>query len=182
MDIVETLTNRNVGFAASRHNKDLKIMPTMKTIVVGCVDSRVDPVDVFGLQPGEALVIRNVGGRISHDTLRTIELLGAVAKASGKQIGPGWNIILLHHTDCGIVGCFHYAPMLLAKHLDTTESKLADFEITDPYKSVVFDVAALKASSVLSGGFTVSGLVYDVADGGVKTVVPPSPLRPEEAA
>ena len=63
MSVIETLTQRNEAFANSRFSADLKIMPSMKTMIIGCVDSRVDPVDIFGLAPGKAAVIRNVGGR-----------------------------------------------------------------------------------------------------------------------
>jgi carbonic anhydrase len=77
-------------------------MPSLKTMIIGCVDPRVDPFDIFGLAPGEAPVIRNVGGRITPATLQTMAMLRIVAKASGGEIGPGWNLIVLHHTDCGI--------------------------------------------------------------------------------
>jgi carbonic anhydrase len=61
MTVVETLTQRNEAFASSRFSADLKIMPSMKTMIIGCVDPSVDPADIFGLLPGEAVVIRNVG-------------------------------------------------------------------------------------------------------------------------
>jgi hypothetical protein len=51
----------------------------MKTMIIGCVDPRVDPVDIFGLVPGEAAVIRNVGGRITPATLQTMAMLRIVA-------------------------------------------------------------------------------------------------------
>jgi carbonic anhydrase len=63
MSVIETLTQRNEAFASSRFSADLKIVPSMKTMIIGCVDPRVDPVDMFGLAPGEAAIIRNVGGR-----------------------------------------------------------------------------------------------------------------------
>jgi carbonic anhydrase len=51
MTVIETLTQRNEAFASSRFSADLKIMPSMKTMIIGCVDPRVDPVDIFGLVP-----------------------------------------------------------------------------------------------------------------------------------
>jgi hypothetical protein len=66
----------------------LKIIPSLKTMIIGCVDPRVDPVEIFGLEPGEAAVIRNVGGRITPSTLQTMAMLRVVAKESGGEIGP----------------------------------------------------------------------------------------------
>jgi hypothetical protein len=86
MSVIETLTQRNEAFASSRFSADLKIMPSMKTMIISCVDPRVDPVDIFGLVPGEAVVIRNVGGRITPATLQTMAMLRIVAKAGGGEI------------------------------------------------------------------------------------------------
>jgi carbonic anhydrase len=178
MSIIETLTQRNEAFASSRFSADLKIMPSMKTMIIGCVDPRVDPVDIFGLAPGEAAVIRNVGGRITPATLQTMAMLRIVAKASGGDIGPGWNLIVLHHNDCGIT-CLAHSPELLAKYSGVAPADLDALAIADPHKAVAVDVAALKANPLLPGGFLVTGLVYDVTTGRIEIVVPTSLLRPE---
>ncbi|WP_316157967.1 hypothetical protein [Cupriavidus sp. BIC8F] len=52
MSFLETLNQRNEVFAKNRFSADLKIMPSMKTVIIGCVDPRVDPVDIFQLEPG----------------------------------------------------------------------------------------------------------------------------------
>ena len=72
--------------------------------------------DILGLKPAEAAIYRNIGGRIN--TVATLILLPIVTKAVGPEMGRGWNLIILHHTDCGIVGCYKSAPDLLAT-LDT---------------------------------------------------------------
>ena len=133
MTVIETLTQRNEAFASSRFSADLKIMPSMKTMIIGCVDPRVDPVDIFGLAPGEAAVIRNVGGRITPATLQTMAMLRIVAKASGGDIGPGWNLIVLHHNDCGIT-CLAHSPELLAKYFGVAPADLDALAIADPIK------------------------------------------------
>ena len=66
----------------------------------------------------------------------------------------------------------------MARHMGVETDKLA-LEIDDPYKAVAVDVAALKANPNLPGGFTVTGLVYDVTTGLIETVVPSGLLRPE---
>ena len=179
MDFLETLAARSAAFAETGFLPDLKIIPSERTMIVGCVDPRVDPMDVLGLKPGEAVVIRNVGGRVNPSLLETMTILSTVAQAAGQEIGTGWNLILLQHTDCGIKGCYHHAPELLAPYMGIAREDLDTLAITDPYAAVAVDIAALKANPKLPGGFTVTGLVYDVATGTTETVVPPALLRPE---
>jgi carbonic anhydrase len=180
MDVVETLFRRNADFAKDGFATDLKMLPSMRTVIVGCVDGRVDPADIFELKPGEAVVIRNVGGRINMALLETMTILQTVANAAGKAIGEGWNLIVLHHTDCGIIPCYKHAPGLLAQHLNVTEDELNKMAIANPYQAVRLDVAALKANNNLPAAMMVSGVVYDVANGKVEIIVPPIRLRDEQ--
>jgi carbonic anhydrase len=107
-------------------------------------------------------------------------LLSAVAKAAGQTMGPGWNLVILQHTDCGIIGCYKHAPDLLAKHLWVTLAQLECMEVTDPYKAVGMDIAAWKANHDIPGDFMISGLVYDVSTEQISVVVPPTLLRGTE--
>lgn len=176
MTVIDTLTQRNHTFASEHFSKDLKIIPSLKTMVIGCVDPRVDPADILGLSLGEAAVLRNVGGRVTPATIASLDMLSLVAKAGGGQFGPGWNLIVLHHTDCGITRLGH-SPALLADYFGVAENALEACAINDPYASVAVDVAAIKAAPSLSDAFVVSGLVYDVATGRIDTVVAPGQLR-----
>jgi carbonic anhydrase len=108
-------------------------------------------------------------------------MLRIVAKAAGGEIGLGWNLIVLHHNDCGITRLAH-SPELLAKHFGVAPADLDSLAIADPHKAVAVDVAALKANPLLPGGFLVTGLVYDVTTGRIEIVVRPSLLRPENPA
>jgi carbonic anhydrase len=134
--------------------------------------------DVLKLEPGEAAVIRNVGGRVNPALLETLAILGTVSRAAGAEVGVGWNLVVLQHTDCGIAGCYHHKPGLLAKHMGVAEDDLDAHAITDPYQAVALDVAALRENPNLPAGVTVSGLVYDVKTGRVTTVVAPAVLHP----
>jgi len=180
MDFIEIMIERNTRFAESEFTPELGMMPSTGTIVVGCVDPRVDPADVLGLKQGEVAVVRNVGGRVTKSLLETFAVLRVVAKAAGSETGAR-NVVLLHHTDCGIIGCYHHAPDLLARYLGVDAAALDDLAITDPHKSVALDIAALKANQQLPNDMIVSGLVYDVKTGRVETIVAPGPLRPSPA-
>ncbi len=177
MTPVDSLIEGNAAFAAKMFDANLKIMPTMKTIIVGCADPRVDPEIVLGLVNGDAAVIRNIGGRVDPGTLATMALLRSVVQDRGGDLGAGWNLVVLHHTDCGIKNCRNHAPDLLARHMGVEPSELAALAIDDPYEAVVMDVAALKANPNLPAALVVTGLVYDVATGRVRIVVPSAPIR-----
>ncbi|WP_144110308.1 carbonic anhydrase [Paraburkholderia sp. BCC1886] len=176
MDFHEVMLERNANFARTDFSPELKMMPSTGTIVVGCVDPRVDPATVLGLKLGETAVIRNVGGRVSHALIETLAVLSVVGAAAGRP-GGARNLVLLQHTDCGIIGCHRHAPALLARYLDVEEAALDTMSIPDPYEAIALDIAALKTNLDLSDGLMVSGLVYDVTTGQVQTVVPPTRLR-----
>jgi carbonic anhydrase len=177
MDTIETLNERNKHFAAHQFTGELAMMPALETIIIGCADPRVDPTDVLGLELGDAAVIRNIGGRITPATLQTMAMLRLVAAADpAGPPGAGWNLIVLHHTDCGINRLTSY-PDLLAEHFGIEEAELDSKHISDPWASVATDVAALKANPFLPAELIVSGLVYDVETGLVEQVVGPELLR-----
>ncbi|WP_406502415.1 carbonic anhydrase [Streptomyces sp. NBC_01602] len=171
MGVVETLTSRNADFAAKQFSSDLRLMPSLKTIVIGCVDPRVDPNAVLGVAPGEVATIRNVGGRVTPGLLREMVMLRKVVQAGGGDIGPGWEFVVLHHTDCGITR-LEGQPEMLSEFFEMDQNQLAEQAVSDPEAAVAHDVAALRADTRLPG-VRVSGLVYDVNTGLVDTVVKP---------
>ena len=142
MTTFDTLIERNQEFAAHNFFKDLTLMPTLRVMIIGCVDPRVDPAHVFGLGPGEAIVIRNVGGRITPAALETMGMLGRIAQADG---GPpaGFHLVVLHHTQCGIAH-LEGRPDLLASYFGIGQEGLKAKEVTDPHAAVAVDVAARK--------------------------------------
>jgi carbonic anhydrase len=139
---------------------------------------RVEPADILGLEPGEALVLRNIGGRITPVLLEELRLLGRIGQVTGKKPGGGgeFNLIVLQHTDCGITRLTG-DPDKLAHYFQIAESELEQKAVSDPHAAVAADVALLRSIPALPGGWLVSGLVYDVATGLVEVVVPPAPLR-----
>jgi carbonic anhydrase len=155
-----------------------KALPNVKAIVIGCADMRVDPADILGIKPGEAVVMRNIGGRITPGLLEELGLLGRIGEVAGEIPGGGgeFHIIVLQHTDCGITRLVG-DPTKLAHYFQIQEGELKTKAVTDPRAAVAFDVAALRAIPALPGAWLISGLVYDVATGLVEIVVPPAPIR-----
>ncbi|MGW1622386.1 carbonic anhydrase [Streptomyces sp. NPDC002172] len=168
----DELTRRNAGFADGGSFAGLGLMPSGSLTVIGCVDPRVDPSDVLGLKLGEAAVIRNVGGRVTPATLRTLGMLSKVvqARTGGPRRGDV-HYAVLHHTDCGITDLAPF-PDLLADYFEVPAEDLGARAVTDPVAAVRVDAAVLRWK--LPAGVFVSGLVYDVATGLVDVVVPPA--------
>ena len=162
------LVRRNATFAAGGAFRGLPFPTSPALRVIGCVDSRVDPSDVLGLKLGEAVVMRNVGGRATPEALRSWALLGRLG--TGQSPGGG-HLAILHHTDCGIRRLAGY-PEQLAAFFEIPVADLRNKAVDDPYAAVRIDVdmARHKLPALL-----VSGLVYDVDTGLVEVVVPATP-------
>ncbi|MBB5338281.1 carbonic anhydrase [Tunturiibacter gelidoferens] len=184
MSSLDSLLERNQTFAAQQSASGT-LMPsllaasaTLKATIIGCADMRVDPAHILGIKLGEALVIRNIGGRITPVLLEELGLLGRIGQVlGGAPAGGGeFHLIVLHHTDCGITRLAG-DPDKLAHYFQIPESELKAKAVTDPYAAVAADVALLRAVPALPAKWLLSGLVYDVATGLVKTVVPPAPIR-----
>src|SRR5262245_64537974 len=126
----EELVRRNAAFAATGAFAGLPF-PTSDTLaVLGCVDSRVDPSDVLGLELGEGVVMRNIGGRITPAALREWALLGRLGEAQA----PGGHLVILHHTDCGILHLAAF-PDQLAEFFEIPVAELESKAVADPYAS-----------------------------------------------
>ena len=160
------LVRRNAAFAATGAFAGLPF-PTSETLqVLGCVDSRVDPSDILGLELGEAVVMRNIGGRVTPAALRSWALLGRLSRRQPPRSG---HLVILHHTDCGITRLAAF-PEQLAAFFEIPAAELDSKAVRDPYAAVRLDVAI--ARRALPPGRLVSGVVYDVATGLIEVVDP----------
>jgi carbonic anhydrase len=169
--VVEDLTERNAKFAKTKFNPGLGMRPALATIVICCVDTRVDPAVVLGAEQGEIMAIRNVGGRVTPGTLDELVMLRKVSQSAGPDIDSGWEFIILQHTRCGITWIQDH-PELLAPYFQIGENDLPGAYVGDPRAAVARDADVLRAETRLEG-VLVSGLVYDVATGLVETIVQP---------
>jgi carbonic anhydrase len=184
MSTLESLLKRNKDFAAQQSAAGTLMpslpaaLPNVKAIIIGCADMRVDPAHVLGIKPGEAVVIRNIGGRITPGLLEQLGLLGQIGQIAGEVPGGGveFHLILMHHTDCGMTRLAKETASL-AKYFQISEADVPKKAANDPRAAVPVDVAVLRAVPALPGAWILSGLVYDVATGRVDVAVPPAPIR-----
>jgi carbonic anhydrase len=184
MNNLDHLLQRNKEFAAQQSAASTlmpwlpRAMPGVKAIIVGCADMRVDPAHVLGTKPGEAVVLRNIGGRITPGLLEQLSLLGRIGEVAGEVPGGGgeFHFIVLQHTDCGITRLAG-DPAMLAHYFQIQEGDVKAKAVTDPRAALAADVAVLRAIPALPGAWLLSGVMYDVATGLVEVVIPPAPIR-----
>jgi carbonic anhydrase len=184
MNHLDQILERNKDFAAEQFAAGAlmlslpQALPFVKAVIIGCADMRVDPAHVLGIKTGEAVVIRNIGGRITPGLLEQLGLLGRIGEVAGEIPGGGgeFHIIVLQHTDCGITRLMA-DPALLTRYFQVEEEDLKTKAVMDPRAAVAVDVAALREVPALPGGWLVSGLAYDVTTGLIEVVVPPAPIR-----
>jgi carbonic anhydrase len=184
MNNLDEFLQRNKQFAVQQSAQGTlmpslpRAMPKVKAVIIGCADMRVDPAHIFGTKPGEAVVLRNIGGRFNPGLLEELALLGRIGQVAGEAPGGGgeFHLIVLQHTDCGITRLAG-DPDKLAHYFQIQEGEVKTKAVMDPRAAVAIDVAALRAIPALPGAWLISGLVYDVATGLIEIVVPPAPIR-----
>ena len=173
-----TLLDRNRSFAEQFEAGDLKILPRMSTILLTCVDARVDPAHLFGLGLGDAVVIRNAGGRITPAVIADLGILDVLVASAPGNSPRHPELVVIHHNDCGMSRLANPAIQeQVAKRLGLSVDEVAAMAITDPTKSVQDDVERLRQTPGTPDQLVVSGFVYDVRNGTINQIVPPAPLR-----
>ena len=160
----DDLLSRNRDHAASFEGADLPAAPTRHLAVVACMDSRLDITAILGLAPGEAHVIRNAGGVVTDDVIRSLCL-------SQRFLGTR-EILLVHHTDCGLqkVDEAELRADLGAELGVTPPWTLESF--TDPYADVAQSMQRLARSPFVVHEDHIRGFVYDVGTGALNEVQP----------
>jgi carbonic anhydrase len=149
-----TLLDRNRSFVEQFAAGDLKISPRMSTILLTCLDARVDPAHLFGL--------------------------GVLAAAFSQ---PGTSprqpeLVVIHHTDCGMSRLTNPAIQgQVAERLGLSVDEVSAMAISDPTTSVQDDINRLRHTPGTPDQLVVSGFVYNVSNGTINQVVPPAPLR-----
>ena len=168
------LLKRNEQFASTYTPGPLG-PPAAQVVIVTCLDHRVDPAIVLGLQLSDAVVIRNAGGRVTPAVINDIAYLAFLAGElfSGQVAAEGlFEVAVVHHTQCGTgfladAGFRHRA----AEAIGLPQAALEAWAVADPHATVEADVELLLASPLLSPKVSVSGHVYDIATGRVTTVL-----------
>jgi carbonic anhydrase len=162
MPVIDQLLENAESYATSFDQGDLPLPPARKIAVVACMDARLNPYGLLGLSEGDAHVIRNAGGVITDDEIRSLAI-------SQRLLGTE-EIMLIHHTDCG---------MLTFSDDEFRRGVQDETGIKPEWPAEAFDdldadvrqsIARIKASPFIPRKDQVRGFVYDVHDGTLREV------------
>ena len=157
------LLDANARYAADFRLAELRPQAAKHFALVTCIDSRIEPLTALGLVPGDAKILRNAGGRVTDDVLRSVAI--AVAGLGVTRVA------VMHHTDCAMATS---TEALRAKVAQSARGGVGDVElhaIEDADVALVADVETLRSSSLVPADLEVAGWRYDVTTGRITTVV-----------
>lgn len=159
----DSLLAANQQYALGFLQSDLAAPPRRHLAILTCMDARIDPMRMLGLQLGDAHVIRNAGGSASDDALRSLIL-------SSNLLGTR-EFLVIHHTDCGMMKYDNATIRHKVEEATGQDAGGIDFlPFTDLEASVRNDVERIADSGYLPRGSEVRGFVYDVATGRLSEV------------
>jgi carbonic anhydrase len=169
---IETALDRNRAFSAAGGHEDAVVFPNLRLFVITCLDPRVDPAHFLGLRLSDAMVLRNVGGRVTPEVINDIAFIGQLA----ENVLPDsalFEVAVIHHNQCGTGALadetFRHS---YALRIGAEEESLLQHAVLDPAATITHDVKLLRGAPAISSRVTVSGHVYDVTTGLVQTILP----------
>ena len=169
---IDLALERNRTFAAAGGQEGAVVFPNLRLFVITCLDPRTDPAHFLGLGLGDAIVVRNVGGRVTREVINDVAFIGQLAENMLPD-GPLFEVAVIHHTQCGTGALADDAfRRAYAERIGAEESTLREHAVIDPAATVTRDVERLRSAPQISLRVTVSGHVYDVVTGLVQTVLP----------
>jgi carbonic anhydrase len=162
MSTTDELLRNAEAYAADFDKGDLPMPPARKIAVLACMDARLNPYGILGLKEGDAHVIRNAGGVVTDDEIRSLAI-------SQRLLGTE-EIILIHHTDCGMLTFTDDAFKRSIQDEIGIKPEWAAEAFGDLEEDVRQSVARIKASPFIPRKDSVRGFVYEVETGRLREV------------
>ncbi|HEY8283997.1 MAG TPA: carbonic anhydrase [Chloroflexota bacterium] len=161
MPVTNELLQANEQYARHFTKGDLPAPPSRQIAVVACMDARLDPARILGLEEGDAHVIRNAGGR-ADDAIRSLVI--------SQQLLGTREIVVIHHTDCGMLTFTDDQLRRKVREELGADTDMPFLSFSDLEQSVRDDVRALRASPLLLKNIPIRGFIYDVKTGRLSEV------------
>ncbi|QBD76302.1 carbonic anhydrase [Ktedonosporobacter rubrisoli] len=162
MPLIDEFLQANREYASRFQKGNLPMPPARKVAVLACMDARLDPARILGLEEGDAHVIRNAGGRAA-DAVRSLVI-------SEQLLGTN-TIVIVHHTDCGMLTFTDDSLReKVKKELSTDADHIAFLAFQDLEQSVRDDIAFLRSSPLIPQNIDIRGLIFDVKTGKLHAV------------
>jgi carbonic anhydrase len=172
--MIDAALERNRAFAAAGGHEGAVIFPNLRLFVITCLDPRVDPAHILGLGLSDAVVLRNVSGRVTPEVINDVAFIAQLAESMLGD-APLFDVAVIHHTQCGTAALADDSfRRRYAERIGADESTLLEHAVLDPSATVTHDVERLRSAPAISPRVRVSGHVYDVVTGLVETVRPVS--------
>lgn len=164
MSYFDHFLSANEAYVALHGTAHLPLKPKTRVAIVTCMDSRLHVAQALGLALGDAHILRNAGGRVTEDMIRSLVI-------SQQQMGTR-EIVVLHHTDCGAQTFTNEGFAMQLRDSLGVEVGDRDFlPFTDVEASVREDMAILRQSPLIPDDVVINGAVYDVDTGRMTPVV-----------
>lgn len=123
-----------------------------------CIDTRIDPLAMLGLVPGDAKIIRNAGARVTDDALRSLVLAVNLLRVD--------RVCVVHHTDCAMIGSTEEQIRERVEEASGADASGWTFlGSTDQRRTLTDDIARLRSCALLPAGLAIGGFVFDVRTG-----------------
>src|SRR4051795_10871651 len=168
---VDPALERNRAFAAAGGHEGAVVFPNLRLFVITCLDPRVDPAHFLGLGLSDAIVVRNVGGRVTPEVVNDVAFIAQLAE-NALPDGPLFEVAVIHHTQCGSGALADDAfRRRYAERIGADQSTLREHAVLDPVATVTRDVERLRSSPAISSRVKVAGHIYDVTTGLVQTIL-----------
>jgi carbonic anhydrase len=169
---IDPALERNRAFAAAGGHQGAVVFPDLRLFVITCLDPRVDPAHFLGLGLSDAMIVRNVGGRVTPEVINDLAFISQIAE-NALPDGPLFEVAVIHHTQCGAGALADDTfRRQYAQRIGAEESTLREHAILDPAATVTRDVERVRSAPAISQRVTVSGHVYDVVTGLVHSIIP----------
>jgi len=162
LSLAADLLRANARYAAEFDASELQVRPLKQLAILTCMDSRFTAQGVMGLGLGDAHVIRNAGGRVTEDAIRSLVLSAALLGTRA--------CIVIHHSDCGLFGRSDEELRQRVAEVAGARAPFGFLPFHDLEQSVRDDVEALRASPYFPPDYEVIGLTYDVRTGRLQPV------------
>jgi carbonic anhydrase len=162
MSLARDLLRANERHIAGFDASDLQVRPRKALVILTCMDSRYTAQGVMGLALGDAHVIRNAGGRVTDDVIRSLTLSAALLGTRA--------CVVIHHSDCGLVGRSDEELQQLVADAAGARPAFSFLPFDDLDQSVRADLRALRACPYLPSDYEVIGFVYDVRTGRLQQI------------
>ena len=159
---IDELVANNAAYVQQFSDKDLSLRPRRRLAIVACMDSRMDIFEMFGLAHGDAHVIRNAGGVVTDDVIRSLVI-------SQRSLGTR-EIVLVHHTNCGLQSVLEDQFKAEIEAETGIRPWWALESFVDPFANVRQCIKRLELSPFIAHKDHISGFVYDVETGVVVPV------------